>query len=708
MTAVYKRELKSFFYTFVGWLFVAALLFMMGIYFTVLNMYAGYPTISYVLQSIVFLLIVAVPVLTMRAFSQERKYKTDQLILTAPVSVGRIVLGKYLALVTVFAIPTVIMGIVPLFLMQAGPFQTGISYISLLGFFLYGCLGLAVGLFLSSLTESVVISAVLTFTALFLGYIMSGLCSIISGFGTTRIAEYVTKFLYCFDMVGRFDALSSGYFQVEAVVYYVSFTAFVLFCTVQSIQKRRYVVSGKGIRLGAYSVIHIFVAAAVTIGVNLALNYVPDRYTSVDVTANKIYTLTEDTKKFLENLEQDVTVYVLADEASKDADLDKTLRQFEGMSGHIKVEYVNPVSNPMFYYKYTDTEPTVNSLIVTGMYDNVVVDYSDIYVYELNYATYQNQVTGYDGEGQIVSAIARVSSEEIPKFYIITGHGELDFDERFLNAIEKENITYEEISLNGVDAIPQDADGVILNAPTSDYSQEDVKKVLDYLGQGGNALIVPTWTVESMERFEQQILGYYGVSVAEGMVVEEDRNYYYQIPYFLLPEIVYDTVTEKVADGMVFAPLSRGLYYDEENLDMYYQPLLTTSDSAFSKREPSGGEDYGRSDSDIDGPFVIGMKAERNIGDGEVSRAVIVASEQIFTAAADDVVPGYNVKLFGSMLSSLARREFSMSVPVKYYDIGNLAFSAQTLTVAAVIAVFVLPAGCLVAGFVIWLRRRKK
>ena len=628
--------------------------------------------------------------------------------MTAPVSVGRIVLGKYMALVTVLAIPTLIIGVAPLFLMQMGAFQTGISYTSLLGFFLYGCLGLAVGLFFSSLTESVVISAVLTFTVLFLGYIMSGLCSMISGFGTTKAAEYVSEFLTCFDMVGRFDALSSGYFQVESVVYYVSLTAFVLFCTVQSIQKRRYAVSGKGIRLGAYNAVYILVAFAVMVGVNLALNYVPDQYTSLDVTANKMYTLTEDTRKLVESLDEDVTIYVLADEASKDTDLDKTLGQFQGMSSHIKVEYVSPVSNPMFYYSYTDTEPMGNSLIVTGAYDDVVVDYGDIYSYELNYTTYQSEVTGYDGEGQIVSAIARVSSSEIPKFYIVTGHGELNFDERFLNAIEKENIAYEEISLTGVDAIPEDADGIILNAPTSDYSQDDVDKVLDYLGQGGNALIVPTWTVESMERFEQQILGYYGVSVAEGMIVEEDRNYYYQIPYFLLPEIIYDEITQKVVDGMVFAPLSRGLSYEEDDQDMYYQPLLSTSDSAFSKREPSGGEDYERSDSDIDGPFVIGMEAERNVGDGKISKVVIVASEQIFTAAADDVVPGYNVKLFGSMLSSLTQREFSVSVPVKYYEIGNLVFSAQALGVIAVISVFVIPAGCLVAGFIIWLKRRKK
>lgn len=707
MTAIYKRELRSFFHSFIGWLFVTVTLFIMGIYFTVFNMLAGYPTISYVLQSIVFLFIITIPILTMRILAEERKYKTDQMILTAPVSVGKIVAAKYFALVTVFAVPTVIIGITPPFLALAGDFQIGLSYTALLGFFLYGCLGLAIGLFLSSLTESVVIAAVLTLVALFVGYIMSGLCSVISNMSTNRIMEILTKILYCFDMVGRFDSLCTGYLQIEAIAYYVTFTAFVLICTVQSIQKRRYVVSGRGIKLGAYSTANILVAAVLTVAINLGLNYVPDQYTSIDVTANKIYTLTEDTVQTVEGLTQDITIYVLADETSKDSDLDKTLQQFKGLSKRISVEYINPVANPKFYYKYTDIEPTGNSLIVDGPYDNVVVDYNDIYAYEFNYATYQNEIVGYDGEGQVISAIIRASSENIPKFYIVSGHDELPFDERFTNALDKENVAYETISLFAVDAVPEDADGIILNAPTSDYSSDDIEKIQAYLEQGGNALIIPTWTTESMDNFEQ-ILGYYGVSVVEGMVVENDPGSYYQSPYYIIPYIEQDAITEKIGNGAVFAPFARGLSYDEDSGDAYYQPLLTTSSSAFSKTDMSDSEDYRKSDADIDGPFVIAMKAEKSTQSGEVSKAIIVATEQMFTANADDVVPGYNVKLFSSMVSSLAERGNSLAVPVKYYEIGNLIFSARAVYIVGVVSVIVIPIGCLIAGLVIWLRRRKK
>lgn len=484
MTAIYKRELKSFFHSFIGWLYLAVMLFMMGIYFMVLNMLSGYPTISYVLQSVVFLLIITIPILTMRTLAEERKYKTDQLILTAPISVGKIVLGKFFALVTMFAIPVFVIGLAPIFLMRAGEFQTGTSYTSLFGFFLYGCLGLAIGLFMSSLTESIVIAAVLSFAAMFLGYIMSGLSNVIAASGTSWAAEYIAKFLLCFDMVGRFDSLCNGYFQIESVAYYVTATVFALFCTVQSIQKRRYAVAGRGVKLGAYSVVNILVAAIVTVVVNIGLNYVPDQYVSFDVTANKLYTLTEETERILSGLSQDITINVLSDEASKDADLDRTLQQMKGLSKHIKVEYIDPIANPKFYYKYTDTEPTRNSLIIVGPNGDTIVDYNDIYAYEPNYTTYSYEIAGYDGEGQLLAAITRVSTGDIPKFYMISGHDELIFDEKFLNVLSKENVTYESLSLHTVDSVPEDAYGIIINAPVNDYSKDDADKVLAYLEQG--------------------------------------------------------------------------------------------------------------------------------------------------------------------------------------------------------------------------------
>lgn len=707
MRAIYKRELRSYFCSFTGWLFVAVNLFVMGLYFIVYNMLMGYPTIAYVLQSIVFTFIVTIPILAMRTLSEERKNKTDQLILTAPVSVGKIVLGKYLALATVLFLPTAFMGILPLFLMQGGDFQLGVSYASLLGFFLYGCLALAVGLFLSSLTESVVIAAVLSFGALFLGYIMPGISNLLTSTGTSAVTTVIGKILSCFDMVSRFDTLSSGYFELEAVVYYLTAISLALFCTAQTIQKRRYNISGGGLKVGAYSVTGILLAIAAVVAVNLGLNYVPEQYSSFDLTENRLYALTDETKAFLSGLSEDITIYVLAEEGAGDADFSKTLERMADQSTHIKIKYVSPAKNPNFYQNYTDVQPSSGSLIVEGDRRSTVVDYGDIYTYEMDYSTYSYQTTGYDGEGQTVSALAYVTTEDMPVFYAIGGHGELELEEKFVNTITKENAACETLMLYSVDEIPEDAQGVILNAPTSDYSKEDAEKVIAYLQKGGNALIISTMAEGEMANFKS-ILDFYGITEVDGTIVEEDRNYYYQNPYYLFPEIVSAEVTAPLADGLVFAPFSKGLSYDEEKDDIHYTPLLTTSSSAFSKVDITDNSDYSKGANDIDGPFTVSVEVEKSTENGGVSHAYVVGGESLFTSLADDMAPGNNVKLFSSMISMLAEHESSVAVPVKSLSMPNLVFNAQTAYLAAVLCVIVIPLATLAAGLVVWLRRRRR
>ena len=120
MLAIYKRELKSYFQSMVGCVFVAFLVAFTGIYFMAYNMTMGYPYFSYTLSGSLIVFLVGIPLITMRSFSEERKNKTDQMLLTAPVSLGKIVAGKYLAMATVIAIPNVIFCIFPLIIKAQG------------------------------------------------------------------------------------------------------------------------------------------------------------------------------------------------------------------------------------------------------------------------------------------------------------------------------------------------------------------------------------------------------------------------------------------------------------------------------------------------------------------------------------------------------------------------------------------------------------
>ena len=177
MLAIYKRELRSYFQSMIGCVFVAFLVLFTGIYFTAYNLTAGYPYFSYTLSGSLIVFIVGIPLITMRSFSEERKNKTDQLLLTAPVSLTKVVLGKYFAMATVVAVPNLIFCLFPLIIKMNGTAYLKVDYISIGGFFLLGCVYLAIGMFLSTLTESQIIAFVSTFGVLLLLYLWNGIVS---------------------------------------------------------------------------------------------------------------------------------------------------------------------------------------------------------------------------------------------------------------------------------------------------------------------------------------------------------------------------------------------------------------------------------------------------------------------------------------------------------------------------------------------------
>ena len=344
MLAIYKRELKSYFQSFIGLLFIAVTLFFVSLYYFFYNMLNGYPYLSYAISSVILLFMISVPVLSMRILAEERRSRTDQLILTAPVSVGNIVVGKYLALMTIFCIPTAVVCVYPLIMSAFGSVPMGEAYLAVLAFFLYGMTAIAIGVLISSLTESQVIAAVITFIVLFLGYMMSSICSLISSTG-----NLLTKLLGCFDMATPFTEMLNGTLNLRSVLYFFSLTVLALFLTVQSIQKRRYSVSVKSLRFGAYSTGSIALTVAAVVIVNIIAAELPTTWTSIDVTADKIYSLTDQTREFLANMDEDVTIYVIVAEKSQDDTLGQTLQRYEELSDHIKVEYVDPNVNPRFY-----------------------------------------------------------------------------------------------------------------------------------------------------------------------------------------------------------------------------------------------------------------------------------------------------------------------------------------------------------------------
>jgi len=703
MTAIYKRELRACFNSFIGWLFLAVVLFFTGLYITANCLAQGSPYLTYALQSSLIIFIIAIPILTMRILAEERKNKTDQMILTAPVGIWEIVLGKYLALETVFAIPCAVLCLYPLLLGRYGTIPYGETYVSILGFFLYGSAAVAIGVFVSSLTESQVIAAVVSVVLIFIGYVMAGICNLISPVG-----NLLTKVLSVYDLTTPFIDLINGNLKLTAVFYYLSVIFLLLFFTTQSIQKRRYSVSVKHLRRGAYSIGLIVLTTAIVIGANILLRQAPSEYTEFDVTKEKLYSLSEASYQVMDSLEEDITIYVLSPESSMNLDVIETLNRYKDYTKHIRVEYVDIASNPAFAQQYTDASVTARSLIVESGRRSKYIDYNDLYEMELNYETYGYEMSGYDAEGQITSAIHYVTMDDMPKVYLLEGHGESELEAGFLSVLAKLNVEYEALNLLTVDEVPADAEGLIINAPAADFSADDVEKARRYIDGGGNVLFVYGYGEEALPNY-RSLISDYNVDIVDGMVVENDRNHYYQNMLYLLPEVEYDEATASVyGGGYVFAPYASGIAIDEEARDagdVHY--LLATTESSFSRANPEEITSGEKEDGDIDGPFALGARVTKQVEGGE-STAIIYTSAVIFQEMADEIVAGNNKKLFENAVGSFASVENSVSIPVKSYYAGLLAVPALEFILVGLIMVLALPIGLLTAGLVIWLQRRKR
>ncbi len=287
MFTICKREWKSYFHTMIGYVLIAFMIAFTGIYFMVYNLNYGYPYFSYVLASIDYIVLLVIPILTMRSFAEEMRSRTDQLLLTSPVGLFEIVMGKYLAMVGIFVIPCLVYLLFPLIIRAQGNAYILEDYLAIFMFFLLGCVFISIGMFLSSLTRSQILAAVGTFGILLVIYLWSGIldflptgaganaiglilllslvvlliwqmtknwliaavleavvvlgCGITYLVNSTLFESLLANVLGELDLVERFSTIvNNSIFDVTGIILYLSVIGLFIFLTMQMIQRRRW------------------------------------------------------------------------------------------------------------------------------------------------------------------------------------------------------------------------------------------------------------------------------------------------------------------------------------------------------------------------------------------------------------------------------------------------------------------------------------
>ena len=286
MTAIFKREFKSCFTGMIGWVIAAVSLFFLGLYFTNRNLLYASSDFASVLYTMTMIMLFLLPAISMRSFAEERKNKTDQLLLTSPVSIPAIVAGKFLAELAVFALPLAAAVVMPLLLQAFGTVSLVAAYSALLGYLLLGGACLAVGTWISALTENQILAYLATFGALLVAYLMNGIqtmfttgnllafivfmivllvASVLVGVICKRLAAgavvfcagavvlfvlfqlrpawLLTAFNAVLSALALFEPLKDivgGMFSIPAIVYYLSVMGLFLFLTGQALARRRW------------------------------------------------------------------------------------------------------------------------------------------------------------------------------------------------------------------------------------------------------------------------------------------------------------------------------------------------------------------------------------------------------------------------------------------------------------------------------------
>lgn len=470
-------------------------------------------------------------------------------------------------------------------------------------------------------------------------------------------------------------------------------------------------INRKSIKNGSYSIAMTAIFVIAVIVINMIIGELPSKYTEVDISGQKLYSIGDQTKKMLADLKKDVTIYQIAQSGSEDEVIGKLLKKYEDESKHIKVEKKDPVVNPKFVSAYTSDEVSANSLIVVCGDRNKVIDYNSIYESTVDYNTYSYKTTGFDGEGQITSAIGYVTSENLPILYTLEGHGEKELDSTLKDGIEKANMEMKSLNLIAEGSVPKDADCLFINAPASDISENEKNAIVDYLEKGGKAMIFSDYTEEKMDNFDA-VLGNYGIERAKGIVFEGDAKHYaMQTPHYIMPDIKgAEAVSDASAAGYyVLTPYSQGIIKKDDVRDsVKIESLLTTSPKAYSKVNLNSKTIEKEAD-DIAGPFDIGVSVTEDTGDGNETRMVYYSAASLLDSQVNQMVSGGNSQLVLESLKWMADTEDStaVSVPSKSLEVQNLTLTAYDASYWKICTLIVIPGVFLIIGFVVWLKRRR-
>ncbi len=469
----------------------------------------------------------------------------------------------------------------------------------------------------------------------------------------------------------------------------------------------------------------VVVSLAIVVVLNIVMGALADRYPmSIDLTPQKVFALSEETKSFIASLDTQVTIRVLAteerfqDTSIYNAQANEIMSLFAKQSGAIEIEYIDYVSNPGFAAAYPDLSMKHGDVLVSGAGRDKLVKTEELFHY-----TYGRDgsiaIASSRAEEAILSAVLYVTSSELPRAAVISGHGETETS-AFEALLRSNNYETETVNLL-TGNLSADTQLALLIAPTKDLSPEEITLLDDFLtnnGEYGKSLFYCASPVQPALPNLEAFLAEWGVRAGDGMVFETDEQRVYSTqPFYAVADYAEETYAAQVsrADAPMLVAVSRPLEVLFSQQERYVTETLLEFGASAGVRPSEAGDDFTADMAVVRGPIPALVLCSYKVTDPS-NASLVKASSHILACGSAEVAGDFvigspsfaNAEYLIHVLNDLCEKDDNIAVTPKTIVGHALNLSQSQADRFGNLFVFVIPAAVLVLGIGIWLYRRHK
>jgi len=455
---------------------------------------------------------------------------------------------------------------------------------------------------------------------------------------------------------------------------------------------------------GSYTLAMTSIVIAIVIVFNMIVNLIPENKRQFDISSTNIYEISSKSKKIINNVDYDVTFYVLAEKSNTDKRIKTFINKYASLSDKIHIKWIDPVLHPSALTKYGTEE---NNIVISCKKTNrtTTVSFDDILASSTSYYSTSSSASSFDGDGQLTSALNYVTSNKEYKAYYTSGHGESSLSSEVTSLLTKSRISTSDLLLMTATSIPDDCDLLIIDGATSDFTKDEVKLLSSYLKKGGKVVTLLAQTNKSMKNL-YGLLKDYGLTVQSGYIADTERSYQGNY-YYLIPNLsVSGDMASGISSNSVMMINSKGMTQSTPVRDsISTDAFMTTSSNGYAVTEKKQTQ----------GTYVLGATSTESVK-VKNSKGKKVTKESRLTVYGSNMLIDEQITSSFSSLENLTL--FTNSVTASLDNADNVSISPKSLEVSyntiahpgpfSILVVFVIPVGLIVGGFIVWFRRRRR